>query len=455
MKNLTKLRNFVARPYHAVQAFAAANKYDYPASNMTVIGITGTNGKTTTCFMIYKMLRNAGKNVALMSTVANGFNDDITPQNAHMTTAGTKLLNKRIAEFREKGAEFLVLEVTSHALAQHRIFGVPIDIAVMTNVTHEHLDYHGTFANYLNTKRKLFKLARKNSKHGGRGIGIINADDPSAKYFLSDVEKSLTYGKNSGDLRARQVKLTPRGVEYFVKFSSAEFRENPEKNLRKNQKSAQKSEKSSEKYHIRTKIPGEFNVANSLATLAVGIALGLNKKQIEEGIFALDSVEGRMNAIDEGQDFSVIVDFAHTPDAFAKLFPDLKKSTKNRLIAVFGSAGKRDEMKRAAQGEIAGKFADIVVVTEEDARGPIRPISEQIAQGAEKSGKVREKNLFLIDDREAAIKFALQIAKTGDTVVFLGKGHEKTMERDGKIDPYDEIKLVKKYLRKNQKSGGK
>ncbi len=423
-ETLTKFRNAVARPYHAVMAFRAANKFDYPASGMTVIGVTGTNGKTTTCFMIYQMLLKAGKKVALMTTVANAVNGEITPQVAHMSTPDTKILNKKIAEYREAGVEFLVLEVTSHALSQHRIFGVPIDIAVLTNISHEHLDYHGTMAKYVKAKRKLFQMAATHSKRGGRGVGVINADDETAGIFTSAVPKPLTYGMEKGDLLARQVKLNPAGSEYFVKYDGR-------------------------KLHIKTHLPGQFNVYNSLAAVGVGLSLDLTPQQIEQGIHSLESVEGRLNHIDAGQNFDVIVDFAHTPDSFEKILPDLKKMTKGKLITVFGAAGKRDVTKRPTMGKIAAENSDVVILTEEDPRGDPRPISEQIAKGAKKAGKTLDEDLFLIDDRRAAIEFALKMARASDTVILLGKGHEKTMERAGnKSDPWNEAEIVRETLKK-------
>ena len=409
-------------PYHMLRSFMAATDHDYPASAMKVIAVTGTNGKTTTCFMIHKMLTEAGKKVGLMTTVANGVGDDLKPQIHHMTTVSAGLLNKRIAKMRDAGAEYLVLEVTSHALAQHRTFGIPIDTAVMTNVTHEHLDYHKTFENYVNAKRRLFKLANKT--RGGKKVGIINAEDPSVDKFVSDIKNPITYGEYSGDLQARQVKLTPSGVEYYVKHDG-------------------------KKLHIKTQIPGEFNVYNSLAAVAVGLNYGLTTEQIEKGIAALPSVEGRMNRIDEGQPFEVVVDFAHTPDSFEKLLKDFRKSTTGKLIVMFGSAGRRDESKRAIQGEIAGKYADVVVVTEEDDRDiDGEEIMKQIADGAEKSGKKLGKNLHKVHDRTTAIEFSLrQASGSGDVVMLLGKGHEKTIERADGEHPWDEVKVARDALR--------
>ena len=382
---------------------------------MRVIGVTGTNGKTSTCFMIHKMLTEAGIKAGLMTTVAYGVGNDITPQVAHMTTVSAPLLQKRLAEFKKQNVEWVVLEVTSHALAQHRTFGVPIEIAVMTNVTHEHLDYHRTFERYLAAKTKLFKLANR--------VGVINADDPSAETFRQAVKQSVSYGLKSGDWRAQDINLSAHGSDYTALIDG-------------------------DSYHIHVNIPGEFNVYNSLAAAAVGREVGLTKTQIERGIAALAGVEGRMTVVDAGQPFSAIVDFAHTPDSFERLLNDVRNATKGRLVVLFGSAGRRDEAKRAIQGEIAGKYADEIILTEEDDRDVNgNTILSQIASGAEKTGKKREKNLFLIPDRTAAINFAVsRVSSSKDTVIFLGKGHEKTIERADGAHPWNEIETVRQAI---------
>ena len=401
--------------YHLLTATAAATKAGYPAHNMRVIGVTGTNGKTSTCFMIHKMLTEAGLKAGLMTTVAYGVGNDITPQVAHMTTVSAPLLQKRLAEFKKQNVEWIVLEVTSHALAQHRTFGVPIEIAVMTNVTHEHLDYHRTFERYLAAKTKLFKLASR--------VGIINADDPSAETFRQAVKQSVSYGLKSGDWRAQDINLSAHGSDYTALIDG-------------------------DSYHIHVNIPGEFNVYNSLATAAVGREVGLTKDQIERGIAALAGVEGRMTVVDAGQPFSAIVDFAHTPDSFERLLNDVRNTTKGKLVVLFGSAGRRDEAKRAIQGEIAGKYADEIVLTEEDDRDiDGNTILSQIASGAEKAGKKREENLFLVPDRTAAINFAVsRVSSSKDTVIFLGKGHEKTIERADGAHPWNEIETVRQAI---------
>ena len=403
-------------PYHVGKAAFWGLRYGFPGKKLTVIGVTGTNGKTTTSFMIWKMLNEAGHKTGVMTTVGWGV-DTIHEQMEHMTTVDSKLLNERIKTIVNSGAEYLVLELTSHALAQHRDLGVPIDVAVMTNVTHEHLDYHKTFERYRDAKRKLFKQAR---------YGVINADDPSAKFFETDIKEYTTYGIKSGKLRAENVKLSPDSVEYEI----------PSENLK-----------------IKTSIAGQFNVSNSLACVAVGKRLGLTDKEIADGILALKEVEGRMVKIDQGQSFTAIMDYAHTPDAFEKLLPDMKKATKGRLIVVFGSAGgRRDPSKRKPMGEIAGKYADVVILTEEDDRDtPGEEILEMIAEGARENGKVDDKDLFKILDRPTAILEACKMAKKGDTVMFLGKGNEKTIERAHGVDPYYELDEIKKALKKIKK----
>ncbi len=395
----------------------------FPARDLKIIGVTGTNGKTTTSFMIHNMLHKAGYSVGLLSTVGWGMGGKIVPQVEHMTTMPVPQLLSRIKSLKKQGAKWVVLEVTSHAMAQNRVWGLPIDIAVMTNVTHEHLDYHGTFENYLAAKRKLFEITNKHKK--GLRTGVVNADDQSADQFISAVANPITYGVKAGDLRAWDVKSSSSGNEYLVDVGGTPLQ-------------------------VKTNLGGSFNVYNSLAAVAVGQKLGLSMVQIQQGIASLQGVEGRMFSIDEGQGFELIVDYAHTPDSFEKLFADVKPNVKGKLIVMFGSAGgQRDKLKRPIQGEIAGKYADIVVLTEEDDREtPGMDILNQIAAGAEKSGKKIGTDLFLVHDRTEAIRFTLAKAKKGDSVLLLGKGHEKNIERAHGLDPWDEVATAKEALTK-------
>lgn len=404
---------------HLFESMLVAVKYGFPARKVRVIGVTGTNGKTTTTFFIQRMLHEAGIKTAMTSTVAYGLGDDIRVQKEHMTTTKASILQGRIKNFASQGAEWVVIETSSHALAQNRVWGIPYEIAVLTNLTHDHLEYHGTFENYREAKRKLFKIA---NKHGLR-YGVVNAEDPSGELFAHTVANSTTYGIKQGDITATDINLTSVGSTFTAKAGE-------------------------DTYAITVNIPGEFNISNSLAAIAVGRKLGLSKEQIEKGIAALESVEGRMNAIKEGQPFQVIVDFASTPDGFEKLFSTVRPLVKGKLIAVFGSAGRRDESKRAEQGRIAGKYADVIVATEEDNRDEDgEGILKQIAEGAIEAGKELDSNLYLIPDREEAIGFAFtQAASADDMVVLLGKGHEKTIERADGEYPWNESDVARAAL---------
>ena len=409
---------------HLLEAIAISSLRGRPAKRMHVIGVTGTNGKTTTSYMIHSILVEAGLKTALLTTVGYGVNRDIAPQIEHMTSVPPGVLQRRLSAFKKAGVDWLVMEVTSHALAQHRAWGIPYEVAVLTNVTHEHLDYHKTFERYVSAKLKLFKIAARH----GRRIGVINADDPSANKFQSAIPNSILYGLENGNAKPTNLKLRADGSSYDIKFDGTT-------------------------YHIECHIPGAFNVANSLAAVCVAHALGVSKEAIERGIASLKSVEGRMNTIDEGQAYSAIVDFAHTPDAFERLLKDIRTTTKGKLVVVFGSAGRRDEAKRAEQGKIAGRYADEVILTEEDDRDENgNEILEQIAAGARQSDKKEGDDLFKILNRTEAIEFAVKrVESADDTAIFLGKGHEKTIERADGAHPWNEAETVRAAIRASMK----
>ena len=417
-------------PYHLAQGAVAAAKYKFPARKMTVIGVTGTNGKTTTCFMIWKMLNSAGKKAGLMTTVAWGV-DRLHKQVEHMTTVDANTLNRRIDAIARKGAKYLVLEVTSHALVQNRMRGVPIDIAVMTNVTHEHLDYHKTFENYRDAKRRLFKKAN---------FGVVNADDESGIWFMQDVDNYITYGIKHGQLRATGVRLSASGVKYACG------------DIKLNKKACNIR---ADKMNIEVNIPGQFNVYNSLAAACVGLRLGLTEKQITDGLADLEEVEGRMNKVDVGQDFTAIVDYAHTPDAFLKVFgsvcapkPKTGRRTK-RVITVTGGAGRRDESTRAERGKIAAKYSDVLIITEDDSRDEDpEEIAKEFIKGAEEAGMVEGKNVVFEPDRKTAIERAVRLARADDLVLILGKGHEKTILRKDGAHAFEDLKVTKKAIEK-------
>lgn len=395
-------------PYgHWLEAIIAEVRFGFPARNLKVIGVTGTDGKTSTCSLIVELLRSNGYKVAMMTTISIDYGDGHgeRPNPTRLTTMGATSLVKNLKQIKNSGAEWLVLETTSHALAQHRVWGVPYYVAVMTNINHEHLDYHGTFERYRAAKLRLFKQCSANKK--GLRAGVINADDKSADLFAKNIKNPITYGIGGGNLKAMDVKLSASGSEYLAVIED-------------------------DKYHIICHLPGSFNISNSLAAVAVGRLLGFDQASIEKGIGALKSVEGRMTSVREGQDYEVIVDYAHTPESFEKILNEVKPLVKNRLIVMFGSAGRRDEEKRAQQGEIAGKLSDVVIATEEDDRDiDGNEILDQIASGALKAGKIKERDLFLVHDREEAVKTAVKMAKPGDVVLMLGKGHEKSILYNG------------------------
>lgn len=401
--------NSAVLPYHYLQSLAAGFKYGFPGKPLRVIGVTGTNGKTTTAFMIWRMLNCAGYKTGLMTTVAWGV-DKLQPELNHMTTVDAFTLNSRIANIKNQGAKFLVLEVTSHALAQFRILGIPIEIAVFTNLTHDHLDYHKTLSNYRAAKGKLFKKAK---------FSILNADDSATTYYKKLARDFTTYGIKKGEHRATDVKLSVSGVQYSL-----------------------------DGLKIVTQIPGEFNVYNSLAAALVGQHIGLTDIQITNGIKSLQNVEGRMNIIDEGQPFTVIVDYAHAPDALEKVFASVK-GHKGKIISVHGGAGRRDPSTRPIRGEILARNSDIVIITEDDSRDEDpEKIAAGFIEGAEKQGKILGKDLFKELDRAKAIELAIKKAKKDDLVLILGKGHEKTILRaDGPHD-FEDIKVASKILKK-------
>ncbi len=427
--------NSLVRPMHWAQAAAASTKYDFPAKKLRVIAVTGTNGKTTTCFMIWKMLNAAGRKTGLLTTVAwggvNGNENDyidsgnegagpLHKQFEHMTTERVAVLNERMRAIADAGAEFLVLEVTSHALMQFRTLGVPIETAVFTNITPEHLDYHKTFEKYRAAKLRLFRQSK---------FGVLNADDPNVKYFMKEYSPGeyYTYGLEAGAFRATDVKLGTTGVEY----SCGDMK-------------------------IKTRIPGEFNVYNSLAAVAVGKKVGLTNEQIAGGIASLAAVEGRMTRVQMGQGFEVIVDYAHVPDALQKVFDSMRSSSvrlgkhgaeRRRIISVHGGAGRRDSSTREPRGEILGRESDVVIITEDDSRDEDpAAIAAQFVTGAEKAGKKLGKDLFVELDREQAIRQAIKMARTGDLVLILGKGHEKTILRADGPHEFEDIKVAEKIL---------
>jgi UDP-N-acetylmuramoyl-L-alanyl-D-glutamate--2,6-diaminopimelate ligase len=390
-----------------------------PAGRMKVIGVTGTNGKTTTCFLIHRMLHEAGYKTGLMTTVGYGAGNDIKTPPDHYTNVPVPQLIKRLKELEGQGVEWLVMETTSMALAQHRDYGIPYSVAVLTNITQDHLDYHGTFERYVQAKLQLFKRANRN-KNGLR-TGVVNADDPSAEKFKTAIKNHLTYGIDKGSLKAKHIELSPSGIKYQAEIDG-------------------------EEYQIKCNIPGRFNVYNSLAALGVGRALGLGKQQIEQGIAALEGVSGRMTSFTGKNGVSTVVDFAHTPDALKNVLTAAKESSKGKVILVFGATGDRDKSKRPVMGEVAAKNADLIFLTDDETytEDP-QVIIDAVFKGIEAAGAAPKTTI--IKDRMEAIKAALAAAKKGDTVVLAGIGHQTSRNMGGKEAAWNEIEIAKKLLK--------
>lgn len=374
--------------------------FGFPARHLRVIGVTGTAGKTTTSTLITHLLRENGYKVAMMTTISIDLGDGKGPQHneTRMTSVGSLRLLKAIKQMRANGVEWLVLETTSHALAQHRVWGIPYSIVAFTNLSHDNVDYHGTFERYRDAKLMLFRQCNRN--HRGKRTGVVNIEDPNGKYFAAAIAHPVTYGLQTGDLQVKNLEQDPTENRFTAVIGD-------------------------ESYDIVCELPGTFNVYNTLAAIGVARAAGLSKEQIERAVPTLKMVEGRMNAIDEGQPFGVLVDYACTPDSFNQVFAAVKPAVKGRIITVFGSAGRRDELKRPIQGKIAGQNSDIVILTEEDDRDQDGlKIMDEIAAGAAAAGKVRDKDLLLIHDRAAAVQRAIDLAQPDDIVLLLGKGEE-------------------------------
>lgn len=382
--------------YHLPRALLANIIYGFPTRELKVIGITGTDGKSTTTNMIYRILKAAGKKVSMVSSINAVIAGKNYDTGFHVTSPDSCMVQKFAKGAKYHKDEYLVLEVTSHALDQYRFWGINFDIGVVTNVTHEHLDYHKTFGNYLKTKLKLIQDTK---------FAIINKNIKDLRGFKDVLGKMITFGLRKGDFNQKEVKL-------------------------------------------KLKVPGDYNIENALAALATAFALNLDKKIALKALENFKGLTGRMEEVENHKGIKIIIDFAHTPNALEQALKTLKASTKDRLIAVFGAAGERDEGKRPLMGSIAQKLADLVVVTAEDPRGELETISKQIVSGAKKAGGVIGKNLFVVNDRGEAIEFAInQISRKGDTVGIFGKGHEASMNLDGTNElPWSDSEAVKKAL---------
>ncbi len=379
--------------YHLAIAVAANIWFGFPAKKITVIGVTGTDGKTTTTTIIYEILKSAGYKVSMISSVHAVIGGVSYDTGFHVTTPDAFFVQQYLRKAVDHGDTHMVLEVTSHGLAQHRVLGIPFTVGVITNVTHEHLDWHKTFADYLNTKISLLTRSK---------IAVINRDE--AELFntampLLRTHEVITYGIR------RQAKITP------------------------------------EVYPFTTKLLGEFNRYNCLAAIAAATAVGIQFPVIKKALGEFNGVVGRMEVITT-KPFIVIVDFAHTPNAIDRALRSAKKLTKKRLIHVFGSAGLRDHTKRPLMGHASSQYAHTIILTEEDYRTEdITVIMDDIQAGIKNSVPV-----YRYPNRGKAIAYALSIARPGDLVIITGKGHERSLCRGTKEYPWSDQAEVRKLL---------
>lgn len=404
-------------------ATAAAWWYGDPSAELGVVGITGTDGKTTTSFLAVAVLERAGIGTGLIGTVETKIGSRRERDPGHVTTPEAPDLQRALRAMVAAGDGAAVVETTSHGLALHRVDEVAYDVAVFTNLTHEHLELHGTLEAYRAAKLTLFeRLARRGPAKPWPRAGVVNGDDPAAPLFEAVTREAgarlIRYGTVEGaDVRATSVEEDGRRLAVGVRTPRWEGR-------------------------LELRLAGRFNVHNALAVVALGEALELDPVAVREGLESVVAVPGRMERIDAGQPFGVVVDYAHSPASLEKVLSILAPVAAARgggLIVVFGSAGDRDRGKRAMMGRIAGERCRLVVATDEDPRGedPM-VILEEIGRGAEAAGRRRDRDLLLIPDRRHAIRAAFERARAGDVVLLAGKGHESSIIYGSEHRPWDE-----------------
>lgn len=372
---------------HAAYADMCAKWFGNPADSLKLLGVTGTNGKTSVTYMMKKILEKAGYKVGLIGTIQNMIGDEIIA--AHNTTPNAYELNSLFALMKAKGCSYVIMEVSSHALDQSRVYRLDFEAAMFTNLTQDHLDYHITMENYLAAKKKLFSMCK---------TAIVNSDDPYSAELIKGLDcKVVTYSLgDSSTYSAKGVNYRPASVDYeFVSDS--------------------------EIGHIKVNTGGRFTVYNSLCTASCAVEIGIPLSTVASALSELQGVKGRAEVVPTGRDFTVIIDYAHTPDGLKNILSTFRECKKNRLIAVFGCGGDRDKTKRPIMGNIAAHFSDYAIVTSDNPRteNP-SAIIKDILEGM-KGAAIPVK---VIENRIEAIKFAVSIAQKDDIIVLAGKGHE-------------------------------
>ena len=397
---------------HAL-AYLSSAYYGFPARRLCVIGVTGTDGKTTTTTLVFNILKAAGLRAGMISTVNAVIGEETLETGFHVTTPDAPDVQRYLSLMVESGLSHVVLEATSHGLAQHRVTACEFDIAVVTNISHEHLDFHGTYQAYREAKGRLFSgLINTSSKViDTPRAAVLNLDDQSY-YYLCEISKvqQLSYGCNlKADIQAESIEDKTDGISFVVSGNSIQHE--------------------AFRFPIFTPLIGGHNVSNCLAAITVtrGV-LDIPDEIVQQGIREVKGIPGRMEKIDMGQEFDVFVDFAHTPNALLKALESARELSKGRVIAVFGSAGLRDRAKRRMMAEVSAKHADLTILTAEDPRTEsLGSILEEMNEGFLLHKGIEGKNYWRIADRRDAIRFAFRIAIKGDIVIVCGKGHEQSM----------------------------
>lgn len=401
-----------------LRARAASVLMGHPSRSLKIIGVTGTDGKTTTVELIASVWCKAGYRVSWIDSLGAGIDGRWLRSTWRLTTPGPFLLQGLLRQMIQSGSEWVILEATSHGLAQSRLAGIGFNTSVVTNLTPEHLDYHRSFERYLAAKTTL---VRNTVGSAEGGAVALNRDDPSYHHFAACVRSlPLYFGLGpEAAVRATDVDLLDSGSSFEVRTPRGWFR-------------------------VSLSLPGLFNVYNALAAAAVGCAYGIDPAAIASGCRAVTSVYGRMTRVAEGQPFSVVVDFAHTPHALEQVLVFFRPRIAGRIILVFGCPGGRDPGKRSVMGEIAGRLADYVVVTREDNRSEsIHLINRVIAAGLHRAGREADVHYVVLPDRKEAIERACNMAEAGDLVLITGKGHEPFLNIDGNEIPWDDCKIAR------------
>lgn len=454
----------------------AAAFYDFPGSKLCILGVTGTEGKSSTVFFIWQFLRALGKKAGFISTVQYSLGGDAQNNSEHQTTPEAPIVQEKLYRMVQNGCAYAVVEASSHGLSvkTNRLGDVPFDAVCMMNVTHEHLEFHGTYEQYKSDKANLFRnLGTHSHEKIVNGckctvpvIAAVNAADPAALYFADAAAgfplaffvppENKPENKNAQAAVSAQLALNEQSVvnapdktkqallcadtytiENVSESSTGITYDLTVRRAKQTKQSA--ATENAEKLHVQSGVFGAFNACNITAAAILAAAVsGESLEHVVPHASALTPVRGRMTSINCGQPFSVLVDYAHTPSSFQTIFPPLRKNAPARIISVFGSGGERDTQKRPLQGKIAAEYSDIVILADEDPRGenPME-LLEMIAQGC--SGLMRGKTLFLIPDRKQALRKAFALAREKDTVLLLGKAHENSIIYKDKIIPYDEI----------------